>query len=42
MKDIATSLPKGEFQEVPGAGHMAPLEDPDTVNEMIREFIQSS
>ena len=42
MRDIAISLPKGEFQEVPGAGHMAPLEDPDTVNAMIREFVQSS
>ncbi|MFL2871365.1 MAG: alpha/beta fold hydrolase [Pirellulaceae bacterium] len=42
MKEIAVTLPKGEFQEVPGAGHMAPLEDPDTVNGMIRDFIQSS
>ncbi len=39
MKALADALPKATFVEVPGTGHMAPLEDPQTVNAAIRNFL---
>ena len=39
MKALAEALPKATFVEVPGTGHMAPLEDPQTVNAAIRNFL---
>jgi len=39
MKEIAAKLPRGRFVEIAGAGHMAPLEQPDKVNAAIREFL---
>ncbi len=39
MKSLADALPKATFVEVPDTGHMAPLEDPQTVNAAIRNFL---
>lgn len=39
MRSIADALPNATFVEIPGTGHMAPLEDPKTVNEAIRRFL---
>ena len=38
MKVMAGELPLAEYIEVPGAGHMAPLERPAIVNRAIAEF----
>lgn len=40
MKDLARLAPQGEFYEVPEAGHMSPLENPDAVNRKIGEFLE--
>lgn len=39
MRSIADALPNAIFVEVPDSGHMTPLEDPQTVNAAIREFL---
>jgi pimeloyl-ACP methyl ester carboxylesterase len=39
MKEIAAKLPRGRFVEIAGAGHMAPLEQPEKVNAAIRGFL---
>ncbi|MDA1048938.1 MAG: alpha/beta fold hydrolase [Planctomycetota bacterium] len=39
MRLIADALPNASFFEVPGSGHMAPLEAPQTVNAAIRDFL---
>jgi 3-oxoadipate enol-lactonase len=39
MTEIAEELPVSMFVEIPGAGHMSPLEAPDPVNTTIRDFI---
>lgn len=39
MRGIASALPHAEFVEVPGAGHMAPLESPTVVNAALSRFI---
>jgi pimeloyl-ACP methyl ester carboxylesterase len=39
MSSMADALPDATFVEVPGAGHMSPLEDPVTVNAAIRKFL---
>jgi len=39
MRSIADALPNAKFVEVPGSGHMTPLEDPITVNAAIRNFL---
>lgn len=39
MKDMARSAPQGEYFEVPEAGHMSPLENPEAVNKKIMEFL---
>lgn len=40
MKDMARSAVQGEYFEVPEAGHMSPLENPDAVNNKIKEFMK--
>ena len=40
MQKIAEDLPVSMFVEVPGAGHMSPLEAPDVVNAAILQFVQ--
>jgi 3-oxoadipate enol-lactonase len=39
MRAMAAQLPRGTFVAVPGAGHMAPLEQPAAVNEALRNFL---
>lgn len=39
MRSIADALPSASFFEVPGSGHMSPLEDPRAVNAAIRKFV---
>lgn len=39
MRAIAAALPQSEFAEVAGVGHMAPLEDPATVNAALLKFL---
>ncbi len=40
MRGIAEKMPTARFVEIAGAGHMAPLEKPDSVNAAIREFLK--
>jgi len=40
MRAFAKAMPHAQFVEVPNAGHMAPLEQPDVVNNTIREFLR--
>ena len=39
MRSMAAAIPGAEFVAVPGAGHMAPLEDPKAVNLAIARFL---
>ncbi len=39
MKAIAQALPDAQFSVISNTGHMAPVEDPDAVNQVIREFL---
>ncbi|MEM8680266.1 MAG: alpha/beta fold hydrolase [Planctomycetota bacterium] len=39
MQDLATRLPDAEFALIAGAGHMAPVEQPQAVNEAMQEFL---
>ncbi len=40
MRDMANKIPKSEFGIIPQAGHMAPLENPDCVNDLIAGFLK--
>jgi len=40
MRGIAATIAEARFVEVPQAGHMAPLEQPDRVNAVIRNFLE--
>jgi len=40
MKDMSESLPDCEFGIAPRAGHMAPLENPGFINDMIKGFLK--
>jgi len=42
MKTMSAQLPHAEYLEVPDAGHMAPMEAPDFVNQAMEEFLASS
>lgn len=39
MRTIAEEMPISMFVEIPGAGHMSPLEAPDVVNRAISDFV---
>lgn len=39
MRGIAEEMPISMFVEIPGAGHMSPLEAPDVVNRAISDFV---
>ena len=39
MKSIADLIPNAEFVQIPNAGHMAPMEQPELVNAAIRRFV---
>lgn len=39
MQNMARQIPNAQLAEIPGAGHMAPLETPGLVNEAIRAWL---
>ena len=39
MRTIADVIPGARFAEIPGAGHMAPVENPDAFNTVMIEFL---
>ena len=41
MKGIADAMPQASYVEIPGAGHMAPMENPTAVCDAIRDFVNS-
>jgi pimeloyl-ACP methyl ester carboxylesterase len=41
MREIADTIPAAVFQIIPRAGHMAPLEQPAPVNQILREFLKT-
>ncbi|QDT45797.1 3-oxoadipate enol-lactonase 2 [Gimesia alba] len=41
MKDMSSQIPNSNYTEVPGIGHMAPMEAPAEVNQIIGEFLAS-
>ncbi len=41
MRRIADSIPGATFVEIAGAGHMAPLENPEPANKAIASFLKS-
>ncbi|MFQ5734978.1 MAG: alpha/beta fold hydrolase [Planctomycetaceae bacterium] len=40
MRAMAGKIPGAQYVEIPAAGHMAPMEDPATVNAAIRAFLE--
>jgi 3-oxoadipate enol-lactonase len=41
MHTMADAMPRARFVEVPGAGHMAPLEAPQAVNAAMSDFLRA-
>lgn len=41
MESIAVAIPGAQFVVIPEAGHMAPMENPEKVNEALSEFLES-
>ena len=39
MQSLAEQIPNGQFVEIAAAGHMAPLEQPQRVNQVIHQFL---
>jgi pimeloyl-ACP methyl ester carboxylesterase len=39
MRGIASAIPNAQYAEISAAGHMAPLEQSEVVNEVIAEFL---
>ena len=39
MKEMADKILNSEFQIIPGAGHLSPLENPDVANKVIKDFL---
>lgn len=42
MRQMSYFLPQATFVEIPGAGHMSPLEAPDEVNMVIEHFLAAT
>jgi len=42
MKDMFHKINKAEFVEIPKAGHMTPIENPQAVNKAIRDFLMKN
>ncbi len=42
MEKFSRKMPQAEYHTIPGAGHMAPLEKPEVVNNLIQEFLSES
>jgi pimeloyl-ACP methyl ester carboxylesterase len=40
MRGIADAIPGARFAEIPGAGHMAPMENPHAVNTALEQFVR--
>ncbi len=40
MKDMAAQIDESEFAPIPHAGHLAPLENPGIVNNIIASFLE--
>jgi pimeloyl-ACP methyl ester carboxylesterase len=38
-KELADQIPGAKFVSIGGAGHLSPLENPDAVNQAIRQFL---
>jgi 3-oxoadipate enol-lactonase len=41
MRTMAASIPNAQYVEIPAAGHMAPLEAPEAVNQAVRLFLDT-
>lgn len=41
MKELADAIPNAKISLIPHAAHLAPMEQPDCVNQAIREFLNS-
>lgn len=41
MRTMAASIPNAKYVEISAAGHMAPLEAPDAVNQAVRKFLDT-
>lgn len=41
VKQMADAIPEAEFVEISETGHMAPMEDPQTVNDAMTRFLES-
>ena len=39
MKEMANTISDSQFQIIPGAGHISPLENPEAVNKTIKDFL---
>jgi pimeloyl-ACP methyl ester carboxylesterase len=42
MERMVTSLPRAAIEVLPGVGHMAPLEAPETFAQAVRYFIEET
>jgi 3-oxoadipate enol-lactonase len=42
MKDMFHKINKADFVEIPNAGHMTPIENPQAVNKAIRDFLEKN
>ena len=42
MQPIADAIPNATWAEIPLAGHMAPMEQPEAVNQQIQSFLAST
>lgn len=41
MRSIAEAMPNATMVEIPEAGHMAPMENPEAVNQVIADFLRA-
>ena len=41
VRKMASDLPSASYREIPGAGHLAPLEEPQEFAALLREFIEN-
>jgi pimeloyl-ACP methyl ester carboxylesterase len=39
MREIAATVPNGQYVEIPNAGHMSTVENPEAVNVVMSEFL---
>jgi pimeloyl-ACP methyl ester carboxylesterase len=40
MRGIAAAIPGSRFEVIAGAGHMAPLEDPEAFNAILQDWLE--